>query len=208
MNKIYLILFLIPSFIFPFYEVVENKDILINNHKPFIIGEDSKITYFERSYDYKNSYDNFSVVKMIVKDTTYAEILNVYGFTSDECDDECGDLNKGIMVVYKNSELSSDYVVAAETINIFMDILLEFSDGVEYYASQNFSLNEFTIDNIKHVSEIDCSKKSPSEIIFPLKNGNGNFVNANSTTYSGYAEARIVNLEGSINNIMLICGLE
>ena len=52
-------LLLIPCFIFPFYEVVEDKDIFINNYEPFAIGGNSKITFFETAWDYKNSYDNF-----------------------------------------------------------------------------------------------------------------------------------------------------
>ena len=200
-------LLLIPCFIFPFYEVVEDKDIFINNHEPFAIGGNSKITFFETAWDYKNSYDNFSLLKMTVKDTSYVEILNIYGFNSEECDDECGDLSPGVTVIYKNSELSNDYVVAAESITFFMDVVFEFSDGVEYYGSYQINLNELDSNNVEHVSEINCSKKLPSEIIVPLKNRDGNFVHAKSTSYSGYIEARIFNLEDS-NSSILVCGLD
>lgn len=180
--------------------------ILISHYDPLLLGSDTTIHYAETSWLFKNAYNNYTSLKVTIKDTSFAKASNILGFKGTDCDGDCGDLDSGFMVEYKNTDTSTENSLVAENIMVFMDFIFEFSDNHTYYSYYTINMNDLNITDIK-ISDVDCSKKSSAEIILPLRNENGDLIQSNFKTYTGHAEVRIIHLDTS-DIVFLACGLD
>ena len=110
------------------------------------------------------------------------------------------------MVEYKNTDTSTENILVAENIMVFMDFIFEFPDNHTYYSDYTMNMKDLDITEI-NISDVDCSRKSSAEIILPLKDEDGDLIQSNSKTYTGHAEVRIIHLDSS-DIVFLACGLD
>ena len=193
--------------IFPFYETDQNPKTLISHYDPLVLGSNTTINYAEVSLLYKNSYNNISSLKVTIRDTSFAKATNILGFQGIDCDDNCGNLDSGFKVEYNNTNNSTENILAAENIMFFMDFTFEFSDNNKtFYSDYTINMNDSDFTPMKR-SDVDCTKKFSSEIILPLKDEDGNFIQSNSKTYTGHAEVRMIHLD-SLDIVFIACGLD
>ena len=180
---------------------------LISHYDPLLLGSDTTINYAEVSWAYKNSYNNITSLKITIKDTSFVKATNILGFQGIDCDENCGNLDSGFTVEYNNTNTSTENILAAEDIMFFMDFIFEFSDKHNiYYSDYTINMNDLDITPINR-SDVDCTKKSSAEIILPLKDEDGNFIQSNSKTYTGHAEVRLIHLD-SFDIVFMACGLD
>ena len=53
---------------------------LISHYDPLLLGNDTTINYAETSWLFKNAYDNYTSLRVTIKDTSFAKASNILGF--------------------------------------------------------------------------------------------------------------------------------
>ena len=207
------LLFIVQVIVYPAYSTSEDTKGGIESYDTLEIGGNTKINYAETSWDYTNEENQ--PLKITILDTSYSAVENIVGIlgsdsseASGACEGTCDSDSVGSV----NYSLEDDDMLYAENIMLYLDLSFQFSDTYLYYGSASLDLIQIPSDNFYYTQaqvaagSVDCESKRSTEFVFPLQTSSGEYVNADSTTYSGYAEVRLIIVEGEAP-LLATCGI-
>ena len=210
------LLFIVQVIVYPAYSTSDTTKVGIDSYDPLVIGGSTEVNYVETSWNYTNDDDNSQTLKITIRDTSYSAVENIVGILGSDSSEDGGACegaceNSDSVGSSNYSRENFDYFYA-ENIMVYLGISLQFSDTDTFYGSASLDAVQISSDTFYTPAEIadgsvDCESKRSSEFVFPLQTSSGEYINADSTTYSGYAEVRLIIINGTQGPFLATCGI-